>query len=759
LSKPILADPSVAVEAMFEQALALHREGQLAQAEALYRQVRQLQPAHLDALQLLGALAFQTGRYDLAAELLRQAVNMAPEAASLHCNLGLALQQLEQFPAAIACYDSALALHPAFAEALNNKGNALRTLQRAEDAVACFEQALQMRPDFSEASFNLGSTLLELNRPEPALARFADCLNDTPDRFEAHLQSGIAHLQLNQTQAALASFERALQIVPDDAECLYYRGNALLELNRPEDAADSYRKALQLRSDIPELHYNLANALLDLQRPAEALPALQQALALRPDYAAARYNLGGALQDLGRHEEAATVFESLSPDYRYVLGKLFHSRQFCCDWNRHTETREAIVQALHAGQSHDMPFPFLAVSDDPALQLRCARAYTAAKHPAAAVPLWAGERYRHQRIRIAYVSADLRDHAVSNLLAGVFEAHDRKRFEIIAISLRPKDETNPTGRRIAAAFERFIDVSQLSDSEVARLIRELEVDIAVDLTGYTENNRTDIFALRPAPIQVNYLGFPGGMGAEYMDNLLADAFVIPEAARSHYQEQIVYLPDCFQANDDKRQIAEYTPSRAEAGLPDAGFVFCAFNNVYKFTPAMFEVWLHLLQAVPGSVLWLAAETPCVRRNLTAEATRFGVAADRLVFSPRVPYPEHLARMRLADLFLDTLPFNAGTTASDALWAGLPVLTCAGEAFAARMAGSLLQTIGLPELVTCNLAEYEALALELATSPTRLAEIRTKLANNRDTSPLFDTDRFCRNLESAYQGMWDRKMAM
>lgn len=312
------------------------------------------------------------------------------------------------------------------------------------------------------------------------------------------------------------------------------------------------------------------------------------------------------------------------------------------------------------------------------------------------------------------------------------------------------------GQRIAAAFERFVDASRMTDAEVAALMRELEVDIAIDLTGYTQDNRTAIFAARPAPVQVNYLGFPGGMGAGYMDYIIADAFVIPPAARPHYAEQVVHMPHCFQGNDEQREIAAHRPGREEAGLPESGFVFCAFNNVYKITPPLFDVWMRLLRAVPDSVLWLAVDAPAVRRNLAAEASRRGVEPGRVVFSPRVPYREHLARMGLADLFLDTLPFNAGTTASDALWAGLPVLTCSGEAFAARMAGSLLTAVGLPELITYDLDDYEALALKLATTPALLADIRARLASNRTTSPLFDTEQFCRHLETAYRTMWERQ---
>ena len=742
------------LEFILQQGIARLQKGELAAADVYFRQVLTADPQHLDALQLLGVVEFQNARFEAAAELLQRAVDMAPDEVGLHSNLGLALQQLGRLEQALACLERALVLKPDFVEALNNRGNVLRELNRMDEAAASYQQAIRLRPNFVEALHNLGMAHLAMQQPEEALASLASCLQLAPQNTGALAQYGMALMALKRPQVALACFERVLGLTANDAEAHYWRGNALLEMGRAEEALASYRQAAQLRPDIPEVHYNLANVLIDLERHEQALAAFDRALELRPDYVQAHYNRGGTLQDLRRHDEAAATYERLreiAPDHRYTLGKLFHCRQLSGNWARSPEHVAALVRATEEDNPRDMPFPFLSVSPNPALQLSGAKAYTASHFPPSATPLWTGQRYRHDRLRIAYVSADFREHPLCYLLAGVFEAHDRERFETIALALRPQDGS-AMGQRVEAAFERFIDASTMSDAEVATLMRELEVDIAVDLTGHTENNRTAIFAARPAPVQVNYLGFPGSMGADYIDYILADEFVIPERTRPHYSEQVAYLPECFQGNDDQRAISNIIPSRTDVGLPESGFVFCAFNTTHKLTPSFFAIWMRLLTNVPGSVLWLASDDLVVQRNLRDEAERRGVSSQRLVFSPRTRYADHLARFQLADLFLDTLPFNAGTTASDALWAGVPVLTCSGESFAARMAGSLLTAIGLPELITHSLEDYEALALRLATTPAQLADIRARLDRQRRTSPLFDTVRFCRHLEAAYLGM-------
>jgi predicted O-linked N-acetylglucosamine transferase (SPINDLY family) len=355
-------------------------------------------------------------------------------------------------------------------------------------------------------------------------------------------------------------------------------------------------------------------------------------------------------------------------------------------------------------------------------------------------------------VRIAYLSADFYLHATAYLTAGLFELHDRSRFEVLGVSFGP-DDASDMRARLVKSFDRFCDVTARSDEEAARLLASLQVDIAVDLKGYTQDARTGILAYRPAPIQICYLGYPGTMGASFMDYVIADATVLPFDQQSFYTEKIIHLPDCYQVNDSRRAIAERTPSRPEAGLPGQGFVFCCFNNNYKITAPIFEVWMRLLSAVPGSVLWLLSDNTSAHNSLRRQAAARGIDAARLVFADRLPIDRHLARQRLADLFLDTLPYNAHTTASDALWAGLPMLTCRGEAFAGRVAASLLNAAGLPELVTGSLQEYEAMALKLATDASLLGSIRRKLAQNRPNCPLFDTDRFRRHLEAAYLTAW------
>jgi predicted O-linked N-acetylglucosamine transferase (SPINDLY family) len=564
-------------------------------------------------------------------------------------------------------------------------------------------------------------------------------------------------LELKRPGEALASYERALGIKPGYAEALYNRGNALLELKRPGEALASYERALAIKPDYAEALYNRGNVLLQLNRPQEALASYDRALATKPDFAEALNNRGDALLDLGRHEELIENYKTLlsvKPDYDYARGGLLRAQMQCCEWAEYDESTAQTSEDIRSGKRADTPFNFLAVSESAADQLKCSQTFVADKYPAAAQPVWRGERYRHDKIRVAYLSADLRDHAVAHLIAGLFEAHDRTRFDIAAISFGP-DPNDEMRARLRAAFNRFIDVREKSDQDIALLLRELEIDIAVDLQGFTKHCRPGIVAHRAAPVQVNYLGYPGTMGAPYIDYILGDQHVIPPEHQSYYTEKVVYLPECYQPNDSKRRIAARTPTRAELGLPEEGFVFCCFNNNHKINPPVFDVWARLLNKVQGSVLWLLEDNKIVARNLRQEAERRGIAPRRVIFAPRVKMEEHLARQRLADLFLDTLPYNAHVTASDALWVGLPVVTRLGGAFAGRVAASLLNAVGLPELIAGSREDYEALALKLAFNRELLADIKARLAQNRATYPLFNTDRFRRHIEAAYVTMWER----
>jgi protein O-GlcNAc transferase len=709
--------------ALLSQALACHRMGELAQAEQLYRQVLRLQPGHFDGLHLLGIVHHQRGEYREAVRRIGSALAVNPASAAANNNRGAALKELGRHAEAIESYDRAIALKPDYAEAFNNRGVVLVALKRFAEAMASCDRAAALRPDFPEAFNNLGLALAELGR----LAE------------------------------AVASYDRAIALKPDFAEAHNNRAAALNGLQRFAEARTSCETAIALKPNFAQAFYNRGNALHALKQFAAAVADYDQAIALDPAYAEAFYNCGTALVELRQFEVALANYDNaiaFKPDLDYLKGDRLHVKMQLCDWTVFDADCADLDAALAKGMSAASPFPLLAIPASAEEQLVCARRFIAARHPAVE-PLWRGERYVHERIRVAYVSADFRDHPVSSLAAGLFETHDRSRFEVYGLSLGP-DDPGQMRARLNAAFDHFIDVHDRGDLEAATILRELEVDVAVDLMGLTANSRPGIFAARPTPVQVNYLGYAGTTGADYIDYLVADRFIVPPDQHRCFSEKIVYLPDSFQANDATRRISQSTPSRAEAGLPEHGFVFCCFNNAFKITPDLFDVWMRLLTATEGSVLWLSAGGSA-GDNLRREAQRRGISPDRLVFAPRTRLMEdHLARYRLADIFLDTLHFNAHTTASDALWACLPVLTCAGATYAARVAGSLLHAVGLPELITDSLDAYEALALKLARDPALLASFRHRLARNRETFPLFDTARFTRHLESAYTAMWERQ---
>lgn len=707
----------------YERALSLHRAGNLEKARQLYTQIVESWPNHADALHMLGMVAIQSGYTETGMELIGRSLQINPGQPAAYSSLGNALRNLQRPQQALDHYDRALNLDPQFVPALYNRGSVLMDLQRPQEALESYERALLLRPKHVGALCNYGNALLALGRH----------------------------------QDALLSYERALQLNPNFAPAACARGKTLRELHRLDEALHDLEHCLVLDSRMAAAHQERGSVLRELQRLDEAVLSYDRALELEPRCALTFFRRSIALVELGKNAAAAVSFAralAIAPDYPFALGGMLFSKRMLCDWTDWKRDSRQVVVDLNMGKPVIIPFTLLGVSDSAAAQLQCTRSYVRDHLPPAPEPLYNGERYRHGKIRIAYVSGDFRVHAVSALLARIFEQHDRKRFDVIAISLRPAEDST-LGRRLKAAFHEFIDVSQTSDLQVARLIRQREIDIVVDLMGFTGGSRTGIFAHRAAPIQVNYLGFPGTMGAPYMDYILADEFVIPNQSRQHYAEEIAWLPDCFQPNDNQRVISSKVPSRRELSLLDAGFVFCCFNNNYKINPTCFDVWMRLLRAIPHSVLWVLAEEAPVEKNLREEARRRGVDPERLIFARRIPYPDHLARLQCADLFLDTVPFNAGTTASDALWAGLPILTCAGEAFAARMAGSLLRAVGLPELITSSLDEYEAAALKLATTPPLLSELRSRLAQHRMTTPLFDSERFCRHLESAYVSMWER----
>ncbi len=619
-------------------------------------------------------------------------------------------------------------------------------------AEAAARNVLAQDPQDIESQRLLGASLLFQDRFQEALAPLLLAHQRGPARGTGH-RLGYCYLALGDFGSAVQVLEREVQAYPDLVNARTALGVALVQLSRREEALPVFLEAARLDPGSAEAHTNAGNLLAELGRYDEALVYLRRAVAARPGLADLHFNLGIALQKLKRHDEAIESLQAaldIAPRMPYALGHRVWNELASCRWAALEDGVGELRRQVREQGIPAAPFTLVGAADDAQAQRRCAELHVRASLPVPP-PLWRGERYRHGRIRVAYLSADFCEHATAYLAAGLFERHDRSAFETVAVSYGP-DDGSPMRARLARAFDRFLDVRSFDDAHVARLLREMEIDIAVDLKGHTTDARFGILAHRPAPVQVAWLGYPGTCGAGFIDYVLADRFVLPEAEQRHWTEKVVYLPECYQVNDATRAISERVPSRAAAGLPEAGFVFCCFNNSYKVRSPLFEAWMRLLGEVPGSVLWLLEDNAAARRNLEREAHARGVEPSRLVFGPRLAHAEHLARHRLADLFLDTLPFNAHTGASDALWAGLPLLTCAGSTFAGRVAGSLLHAVGLPELVTQSLSDYEALALRLARDPRRLAELRERLAAARGTAPLFDTDRFRQHLEAAYREM-------
>ncbi len=641
-------------------------------------------------------------------------------------------------------------------EQLRAQAQACQSAGRLEEAEQLCRRILDIVPGDLEARHMIGVLRLQQGRAEDALQIIAPLAAEAPGHADIRTHHGLALQFLGRLDEALADFDAALALKPDNGLTLLYRGNLLLDAGRPADALASYDRLLAIAPGYDEAWFRRGGALWLLDRFEDALASYRKALEINPSRFGAAFNSGTALLKLERYDEALAAFEraaALAPDHRYVPGAIAGAVSGGCDLARWEDARAGVIAAVKNRSGVIAPLTFLPYCDDGDLRRACSTAFAADRAPQTDRALWTGERYSHDRIRLAYLSSDFHQHATAELIAGVIESHDRAQFEVTAISFS-RDDGSPMRARIVKAFDRFEDVRAVSDGDVAGFLRAQEIDIAVDLKVHTEGARAGILAHRPCPVQVNYLGYPGTLGAPWLDYIIGDAVVLPFGDQDFYSEKIVHLPHCYQANDARRAIADTAASRAESGLPERGFVFCCFNAAWKITPAIFDVWMRLLKAVPHSVLWLLEDNEAMTRNLRAAASARGVDAARLVFAARLPPAMHLARHRLADLFLDTLPYGAHTTASDALWTGLPLLTCLGKQFDGRVAASLLQTIGLPELVTPSLADYEALALSLARDPQMLAGLRARLAANRLTGPLYDAARFTRSIEAAWRRMME-----
>ncbi|MDD3030374.1 MAG: tetratricopeptide repeat protein [Alphaproteobacteria bacterium] len=699
-----------------ETAINAQNNGQFDKAEVLYQEILRAQPRNPLALHNLGTLRFRAGDYKQAAVLIRQSIdcgNAAPEAFS---NLGLALAAERRFDEALDAYKKAIALRPKAADNYNHMAVSLMEKGDLEEAVSCGRKAVALDPKLFLAHYNLGVALQRQGKPADAVNAFQEALSHFPNFPEAYCNLGLALAAQGKREDAVEAYKKAVALRPDFPEAYNNMGQPLNELGRFEEAAEAYRQAIARRPDYPEASINLAHTLRRNGRINDAINACRKALTTSPQNTKARVELVSLLrQTCAWHDSAA--------DTRLLL---------------------SMIQDVE-------PFLLLSAPSSLAEQFFCARHW--ASQFTSQTPFSHDRSRSPSRLRIGYLSCDFHLHATSFLMAGLFEEHDRDRFEIFGYGY-DRDDGSDIRKRVINGFDHFTDFSKVPSRHAARRIYEDKIDILVDLKGYTNGTRTDILTDRPAPIQVNYLGYPGTMGADFMDYILADAYTAPMTHQPFYTEKIVHLPHSYQPNDAKRTIAPLLQSRNDCGLPDEGFVFCCFNASFKLSPEFFAVWMRLLKAVPGSVLWLMAMQPEIEKSLREEAEKHGVAPSRLVFARAIPLQHHLARHNYADLFLDTLPYGAHTTASDALWAGLPVLTCLGDTFAGRVGASLLHAVGLPELIASSLEDYEAMALDLAQHPDKLACLKNKLAHQNKSAPLFDTKQYTRDLEAAYTHMWN-----
>jgi protein O-GlcNAc transferase len=742
--------------ATFQLALSALRAGKPSDAEKLFRKVLSKEPRHVISLNLLGNLLLQRGKFEEAEVYLRRALHEDSRSDVTLYNYGIVLRALNQLMSALECFSKALTINPDIAESWNIRGEVFRSLNRYEEAVADFDKAIALNPGFAQAHLNKVGTLAQRKLYDQSLVAINHLLSIMPTLAEAWLARGDVLYGLGQGESALVAYDQALELAPRLPEAWIGRGNILCDFKKYTQALAAFNRALAIDPDLALTWYSRAIALSDLNRYQEALADLGKALSLKPDLARAWRERGNTYMRLLDYDKALADYEkaiALEPDLELALGTRFHLKQLLCDWSDFNAERRNLLAAINDDRLVIDPFDFLSVSSSPADQLRYATLF--AEKQSKFPPLWHGDVYLHERIRVAYLSGDFYDHAVMHLMAGLFENHDKSRFEVSAISFGP-DDNSPIRRRVIGAIEKFINVKTKSNQEIAELIRQKNIDILVDLQGYTHRARYNVLARRPAPIQVNYLGYPGTMGAKCIDYILADRIVIPPEHFDYYKERVVWMPESYLVNDSRRPISAQVPSRSECGLPGDGFVFCCFNNSYKITPDIFNIWMRVLRKVEKSVLWLREDNATASLNLRQEAEKRGVAANRLVFAARMSQAaDHLGRHQHADLFLDTLPYNAHTTASDALWTGVPVLTSLGTTFAGRVAASLLTAIGMEELITYSLEDYEALALEIARDSFRFSELKSRLAYNRNNYPLFNTQRFTRHIENAYITMWEQ----
>ena len=708
----------------FKEAIDLHKNGQLEKAKNICLEILKSEPDNFNTLHLLGIIAFQTKNYQASEKILNKVIKIKPDFADAYTNRGIVLKVLNKSEEAIESWNSAIKINSKNFQAYNHRGVALIELKRPKEAIESWNNAIKIKPDFAEAYNNLGNVLNDLKKFDESLKNYNEAIKIKPNFFEAYSN----------------------------------RGSVLKALNKLEEALNSCNEAIKINSKYAEAYNNRGIILAELKQVGAALENYENAIKINPNFSDAYNNQGVLLIELKRLDDAKESFESalkINPDSNFLLGRLIATKNNLCDWNSFIENSEKLKSNIEKGKKSSSPFNLLSIYDLPELQKKFTETFVKEEYPDTNSTDPIIKKKPKKKIRLGYYSADFHNHPVSYLIANLFELHDKSKFELIAFSLGPK-KNDEMQNRISKAFDKFINVKSKTEKEISILSRELEIDIAIDLMGFTKNNKFRIFINRCAPVQISYLGYAGTTGTKSIDYIIGDKILIPEKYQKNFSEKIIYLPNSFMVNDPTKKISDKIITREEFDLPKNGFVFCCFNKKYKITPNVFEIWMRLLKKIDGSVLWLFEENSTSIKNLKIEASKGGVDGERLIFANRVPLlADHFARHKLADLFIDTFPYTAHSTCSDALWAGLPVLTRMGQSFASRVSGSLLNAIGLNELITNTEEEYENKAFSLATDPNYINEIKNKLYKNRLTKPLFNVKLFTKHIESAYTAIYDR----
>ncbi len=770
ISKAIRSDSGNAIY-HYNMGVSLIEAGRKKEAIISFRNAIRRYPHSPESWYNLANLLKQQGESEESLRCYRKAVEIRPDYAQAYFNMARLLKEQKKYDEAIAYYHKASEVRPNHAQTYNSLANALFGQGKVQEALTCYRKAVEVKPDYAEAWYNMATVLHDQEKFEDALSAYQKAISVKPDYVDAYNNMGIVFCAMNRYEDALASYQKAITLMPHVAGCYNNLGATLSDLRRYDEALSAFNKALELNPRYADAYNNMGNLFKNQGKPEQALSAYRKALSLQPDYVSALNNIGLTLKELGKSEEAISCYRkvlSIKPDEPAAYSNYFYLLQKMCFWKESNALKSRLEQmtrtALGQGRkTFETPFENITYYPDPLYNFNLARTWSDAMAAAAAnsgLRFSFDKRGKNDKIVVGYLSFDFRHHAVGHLIAGLFGCHDRSKFRIIAYSYG-YDDGSEYRRRIAQDCDEFVDIRNLSNTEAAQRIYHDKVDILVDLMGHTGFSRMDICALRPAPVQVTWLGFPGTSGADFIDYIITDKTISPESHEPYYSEKFVYMPDTYQPNDRWQKISDKKFARSDAGLPEPtpnpsqegnAFVFCSFSQSYKIEPVMFDIWMRLLKQVEGSVLWLIESDPTTDRNLRQEAQERGVDPQRLIFAPRMAKDEHLARHQLADLVLDTMIYNGHTTTSDALYAGVPVIAMLGKHFASRVSASLLKAVGMPDLIVHSLEEYEVLALRLAQNPAALSALRERLENNRLTKPLFDTPLFVRHLESGYLQM-------